>query len=908
MHALITKYPVPPSWGYRALLLASGLLAATTSIAQPTTADVSGAIDEYVGFGGEDPNLIVPTIPVEGAFGFSKTLVETPRSVSLISAETIDRMSITAVEDLARVVPGVFTTTRFGIQGGIDVRNVTADTYFRGMRRLSLQGNARSVLAALDSIEVVKGPPSPIFGMGKIGGYTNVSPKSGRARGGKYLEAPEGFFQTIIGSYEKRELSFGIGGPLSVAGRQGGYYLYSLFEDSKSFTDGVPINQEILQGAMSIDDVIGGFRLETGISYQRSRTAGALATRLTQDLVDNNTYIRGIPLVPLDLDGSGLIGIRELYEASPVRGSISGSNMPLIQSFAWPRDPLTNELIPLGQFPTISGIPQTMFDYLEANPDKDPTGLLRAQGVGGPVPNSGQLPVGFVLDPTTVGYGEYIQNRSASFEKEVDAILYTAYFDLINDRNPNFTIKNQLFFDMMNQHKFSNQPVTRINDIFLIEDKITVTRRFMGLPDWIHVNGLASLNFRYTESKIRGFGGDYGSSRTDILAPTWMPELGGMTPTSSFVTPFENSDYDAGGTPFTNSSTTRYNETGLGLMFDITLAQKTNLLIGARGDVSTAKTTNKPGIYAFGGGGTSNANPMRLVTTGSSAKGTDQGISWSASLSHDLPFGLRPYATAAVSSVALDGASNEISTAIINGGHMGEGDIMEVGLKSSLLNGKLFLSIAAYEQRRTDVKADDDDPALINAFASSTETQGVEMEIKWAPTASFFATAYFLKQESTFTPNRGANQLVDGRVLGFQDILDPVTGEIIYPAEAFLYGGRAQLALPNNLEGYNKKAGNPETQVGVSSGYTFRNRLGITLSANYLSSVNSGRLGLVRLPSTIISNLGLSYGLGSWDFKLDVFNLEDERYFKARTGDNTADYYIQAMPGRRWQANVRYRF
>ncbi len=171
----------------------------------------------------EDPNYLLPAQPVDSAFGFSKTLMETPRSSSLISAETIERFSLSAVEDLSRVVPGVFTTTRFGIQGGIDVRSVPADTYFRGMRRLSLQGNARSVLAAMDSIEVVKGPPSPIFGMGKIGGYTNATPKSGRARDGKYLTEPQGFMQAIIGSYDRSEASFGVGGPLGIGGgyRQG---------------------------------------------------------------------------------------------------------------------------------------------------------------------------------------------------------------------------------------------------------------------------------------------------------------------------------------------------------------------------------------------------------------------------------------------------------------------------------------------------------------------------------------------------------------------------------------------------------------------------------------------------------------------------------------------------------------
>lgn len=856
----------------------------------------------------DDPTYVLPTQPVESAFGFSKSVLETPRSVSLISAETIDRMSLTAVEDLARVVPGVFTPTRFGYQGGIDVRNVPADTYFRGMRRFSLQGNARSVLAALDSIEVVKGPPSPIFGMGKIGGYTNVTPKSGRARGGKYLERSEGFAQMIVGSYDRKEFSAGFGGPFNPADRKGGYYIYGLREDSKTFTAGIPIKQDILQAAISVDDAIGKFRLETGVNYQLSQTAGALTTRINQDLVDNNRYIRGVPLVNLDLNNDGIIGIKEMFAGSPVRGNITNNNLPLVQNFAWPRDPVTRAPLPLDSFPKIKGIPQALYDYLVANPAKDPTGLLRAQGVGGPVPGSGLLPVGFALDPTTVGYGDYIHERAASFEKELHAQIVTAYFDLVNDRNPDLTIKNQLFMDNIDQHKYSNQPVSRLMDIMVIEDKVTATWRPAGLPAWLQANTLGSLNYRFTESKIRGFGGDYGSSRVDALAPTWRDEVGGMTANSSFVTPFENSDYNLGGTPFTNRSVTKYTETGLGVLTDLTIAERTHVLLGARGDISKAKNENLPGVYAFGGAGTSISNPMRLVTTGSTAEGTDEGISWSVSLAHQFASGLRPYATWARSSVALDDSSNAIANNIIVAGHMGEGELMEFGVKSNFLKNKLFVSVAAYEQTRSDVSADDDDPALINAFATSTKTRGAEVELKWAPTRASFATLYLLSQESTFTPNRGANQLVDARTLGFQDVIDPATGAVIYPAEAFIYGGRAQLALPNNLEGYNKKTGSPDFQAGLTAGHTFKNGFGLTVSGNYLSAVDSGRLGLIRIPSSIITNASALYSFAAWDLKLDIFNLTDERYFKARTGDTSGDYYIQAMAGRRWQATVRYRF
>ncbi len=151
-----------------------------------------------------DPRRVLPTEASTSAFGFSKQLLETPRAVSFISEESIGLFGLSAVEDLVRVVPGAFTTTRFGIQGSVDLRNVPADFYFRGMKRLSLQGHGRSVLAAMDTIEVVRGPPSPIYGMGKIGGYVNAVPTSGRAKSGAYLERRQGFLQGIAGAYDRR--------------------------------------------------------------------------------------------------------------------------------------------------------------------------------------------------------------------------------------------------------------------------------------------------------------------------------------------------------------------------------------------------------------------------------------------------------------------------------------------------------------------------------------------------------------------------------------------------------------------------------------------------------------------------------------------------------------------------------
>jgi outer membrane receptor protein involved in Fe transport len=864
----------------------------------------------------DDPRRVLPNEVSASSFGFAKPLLETPRSVSFVSEEQIELFGLSAVEDLVRLVPGTFTTTRFGIQGGIDVRNVAADTYLRGMKRLSLQGHGRSVLAAMDTIEVVKGPPSPIFGMGKIGGYTNMVPKSGRAKTGAYLQKPEGFTQAIIGEYNRQEFSFGVGGPASVMNKTGGYYAYGLLEDSDSFAKGVPVEQRIGQAAMTLDNFIGPFRLETGFSAQKSRTAGALTGRFNQDLVDTGRYISGTPLVNLDLNGNGSIGFLEMHTGSPVRGRVNGNNTPLNQVFAWPTDSAGSPL-PLDQFPKVAGIPQSMYDNLVARCGgvtgtsatcPDPSGLLRQQGVGGPLPISGYVPVGMPLDPRTVKYNTLDMRRSAAYEREVRAQFNTAYVDLIYDVNPDFTMKNQLFFDNMNQHKLSNQPCCGPQDVHILEDKFTLTKRFDSVPEWLRVNSLASINFRVTraETLSGGGGGDFGTHRSDAMSSAWIDNFGGMTANTTFVNAFDNPDINADGTPVGNHNRSRFWEAGLGVMFDIDFFRKTNLLIGGRYDDSEAKVKTYAGGFS-GSSGTS-ANPGRINLVETTTRGKDTGTSFSISLSHTLPYNIRPYVTYAEASIALDGNNNALDAGIVEEGHIGQARIQEFGVKTSAFNNKLFFSVAHYEQTRINITAADEDSDVVSAYASSTVSRGVEAEVKWVPTKNLFVSLFGMRQKTKFAPNLGGTILVDARLLGFQDVLDPVTGAVIYPAEAFLYGGRSRIALPDHMTEYQYRSGSPETQAGLSANYQMDNGLGFTFSGNWFSKVCTGRLCWTEIPETYVLNAGAFWDFRSWSAKLDIYNLLNERYFKPRTGDTLGDVLAQAMPDRRWQVTAKYKF
>jgi outer membrane receptor protein involved in Fe transport len=836
------------------------------------------------------------------ALGFAKPLLDTPRSVSFITTDQIDLFGVSSVHDLARVVPGVFTNTRRGYEGEIMVRGTPGDTYYRGMRRLNMQGHTRTVLGSMDSIEIVKGPPSPIFGMGRIGGYTNLNPKAGRAKVGGYLPQAEGFAQATIGSFEKNEMQFGVGGPVGFREKRGGYYAFGLIEDSAAFTDRVTVQQKYLQASLSVDEFIGPFRLEVGTQYQRSKNKGQILTRITQDVIDTGRYVRGTPLAELDTNSDGRIGFTEMHQNSPVRNNIGAANQPLAQRWAWPRDSAGN-FYALGEFPQVAGIPVTMLNYLNAHPEIDcqAAQVMRGMAAGSPLPTSGQLPVGFVLNPCTTGYATVDIRANPTLERDQDAKILLLYADMIWDVNPDFTVKNQVFYDGMDQHKIGDQPFAEFQNIYAIEDKITVTRRIPAdkLPGWVAINMLGSVNFRYNRMDRKTSGGDYDFRNDATL------HMGDFTALTTFWTPADDVSLETG-YPFTTINTTQFTEAGAGLMFDMDFFRNTNLVLGARWDTSDARNTDYADFNATTG---TSANPGLFTTDDVTARGSDSGDSWSVSLSQKLPFGIRPYATYARSSITLAGSSQQLGNATIlsDGGHIGEAELKEAGIKSSLFGDRLFMALAYYEQSRFDV-TEPDDPSF-GAEVSSSITEGWEWEFKYAPMKDLFIGGYATYKEAQYVDLPvSANINIDARTLGFMDVLDPLTGEVLYPAEAFLYGGRPALIMPGALASeYGTLTGNPDTQYGLNANWQASKTWGFNMSANWFDSTFTSRIRNVELPSVFMLNGGITFAKGDLNMRLSGFNLLDKRWFRARNGYTTPDV-VNPQPNRYWQLTVKYDF
>lgn len=879
----------------------------------------------------DDPLRSLSNEPSGASFGFAKPLLETPRTVTFVSEEQLRLFGVSSVDDLSRLVPGTYTTTRYGLQGGINVRGVSADFYYRGMKRLQMQGHVRTVLSAYDNIEVVKGPPSPLYGMGQIGGYANLDPKSNRAKTGKYMTQEQGYMQATTDSYGKGELQFGLGVPMMLGSKSAGIYVVGLLEDSKTYVDNVPAKQKFLQATVSVDDLFAGYRLETGGQVQNSITTGAYFTRTTQGLIDDGTFITGRPLANLDLNGDGRIGYVETYLGSPVTGSISGNNQALDQRYALPVDANGNP-IPISSFAnSIAGIPKSMKDYLTtgagANLNCAMANYLRAQPAvvtGGLVTRA--MPVGLVLDPCNTGVTELAHNdysKNGAYEREQNATQKMFYFDLINDSDPDFTVKNQFFYDSLDSFKDSWLPYGENQRISAFEDKVTVTKRIPSenLPDWLKVNTLGSLNYRETKGWIRSSGGDF-DFRQDVMFNTGANGSGtnGFYPNTMFWTQLTESSYQ-NGVPNSRDNTSKYIEKGIGVMFDMDFFTNTNLVVGGRYDKVNAEANESPifnpntgtiGVpttalidaYKAGTACTTpgGACPGAFLAPKMDVEAEDNGTSWSASLSHKLPwYSMTPYVTVATSTITLDSANNMYAASTIAGGKLvGDASLEEFGLKGVALGKKMQWTLAAFEQERTDVSGGAD--PSVAAFATSTNTKGVEASFNYQVTRKWFVGASVAEMDPRYTS--GASNLnigVTARELGFQDYVAPDGS--VYSAEAFGYGGRTGIILndPNNV--YDKVPGSPKIQAAMNTSYNIGKGFGVSANIQYFGKSWANRIETMEIPASDVLNLGITWDSAKVHLKGNVYNVNNDINFRAGNGGNSS--LLSVMPDRRYEFSLK---
>jgi catecholate siderophore receptor len=160
---------------YRAIAVAA-LGLSTLCAAQPAKADDAVALPE-ISVQGAAPNDYQP-----GAASLPKLtqpLRDTPQSISVVPRQVIEDKGVTSMTDAVRNVPGVsLQAGEAGNQGdNLSLRGFSArnDIFLDGMRDF---GSYYRDSFNFESVEVLKGPSSVLFGRGSTGGVINQVSKT----------------------------------------------------------------------------------------------------------------------------------------------------------------------------------------------------------------------------------------------------------------------------------------------------------------------------------------------------------------------------------------------------------------------------------------------------------------------------------------------------------------------------------------------------------------------------------------------------------------------------------------------------------------------------------------------------------------------------------------------------------
>lgn len=459
----------------RLLLLSVSLLALAASAARAET-QVADQVDAVV-IVARDKAGLLEKAPSRTVFGIDKPLIETPRSASLVSDLTLERYGVETLDDATKVAPGTHTASFYGVPGSLNIRGALAENYFRGFKRVENRGTYSTPIGGAARLEILRGPPTPVYGAGKVGGLVNFIPKSARDEG-RFLAEPEGEITATFGSYNKKLVTGQFGAPVTLGAAQGGVYVYGEAEDSHSYYKGIYPRHQTLEASADFDFGNGWSTAFGGMVFHSDgdvQTPGW--NRLTQDLIDNRTYVTGRDTTLKDADGNGKITPNEI-----------------------------------GAYPYASALYLAYYGY----PTTDAVHTLDT-GVGTTK-----------LDRRTV----YIS--PADFSK---TNTQTLYFDLAKDLGGDRSLTLQLFHDRQDNKRFVSYGYPSAVDAKVSEARLTYA--FPTEVGPVHARTLTGVSHRWFEGRRRESYNSglialdrrdisFGATATDTIDSPFDDEPGGI--------------------------------------------------------------------------------------------------------------------------------------------------------------------------------------------------------------------------------------------------------------------------------------------------------------------------------------------------------------------------------------------
>ncbi|HNP37254.1 MAG TPA: TonB-dependent receptor [Woeseiaceae bacterium] len=286
------KKSTPPPCTWSALLVSSALASVSAGVrADDSDADDNAVLDEVIVRG------IAQTFRDKksgSVTGLDTALADIPQAVSIVSEQMMDMTGSRGPADIADLTPGL---NRNGTDVGAGT--LLSSRGFEVSFRNGLKINGLAVInqftldyAAIDRVEVVRGPNSIIYGQNDFGSAVNTVLKNPLKEFQGTASIEGGDFSFFRGEVD---VAGGLGNAGTTAGR-----LVVAYEDAGSFIDSVGSDQFVI--APSINFELSDKTELTAWGYYQQRDQapytdgfGALLDPLTEDLsipdIPDSTYL-----------------------------------------------------------------------------------------------------------------------------------------------------------------------------------------------------------------------------------------------------------------------------------------------------------------------------------------------------------------------------------------------------------------------------------------------------------------------------------------------------------------------------------------------------------------------------------------------------------------------------------------
>jgi hypothetical protein len=199
-------------------------------------------------------------------------------------------------------------------------------------------------------------------------------------------------------------------------------------------------------------------------------------------------------------------------------------------------------------------------------------------------------------------------------------------------------------------------------------------------------------------------------------------------------------------------------------------------------------------------------------------------------------------------------------------------ELYEIGAKQELMDGKLFMGMAAYHQTRSSKP--------INSPVQTFNYDGIEFELNYQPNRNFYATFSMSYIDAT-TPG-----------VGFEAInVTPVAAPEV------------QRAGP----GTTKIQGLPSFQMNGLISYKWDSGWGVTLNGTFHNEINNNWAGTLVIPNQYEFDAGVYYSTDTWEARLNVLNLTDEENWSPPNGTYGNESIVAVRPLRA-ELTFKYRF